>query len=72
MSSRHEIKNVKETLDGGNNEEQMINWAWKHTNAKILTICQTEKLQEYIENQNARWVAHVVRASNECLTYVRG
>ena len=68
-SSRDEIEKAKEALKQGVDGEQTeINWAWKHTNENILNMCHTETIQQYIEKQNIRWVAHVVRSSNACLT----
>ena len=69
-SSRDQIKKAKEAKKDGVEDEELIyiNWAWKHTNEDILNICHAETLQEFIMKQNLRWVAHVVRASNECLT----
>ena len=52
---------------GNTTQENEINWAWKNSNDKIRTMCKTDTLQSYIEKQNVRWVAHVVRAPNETL-----
>ena len=53
----------------GVEEEEKIhnNRAWKYTNEDILSICHAVKRQEFIEKQNKRLVAHVVRASDECI-----
>ena len=69
-SPQEEIERAKEALQNGVTDEEQttINWAWKHTNESILTMCRAETLQQYIKKQNERWVAHVVRASNACLT----
>ena len=69
-SSRDEIKKAKEAMKDGVEDEEItnINWAWKYSNEDILNICHAESLQDFIEKQNVRWVAHIVRASNECLT----
>ena len=69
-SSQEEIDKAKEALKNGVTDEEQttVNWAWKHTNESILAMCRAETLQQYIKKQNVRWVAHVVRASNACLT----
>ncbi len=52
-SSHDKIKKVKEAMNEEVEEEEIIciNWAWKHTNEDILTICRAEELQEFIENE---------------------
>lgn len=63
LTSRKEITKMKEE---GN--EDGINWRWKHTNAKIFNLTKTLSMEEFIERQNQRWIAHVVRAPNNALT----
>ena len=66
-SSRDQIKEAKKDRVEDVNVTH-INWAWKYTNENILYICHAETIQDLIIKQNLRWVAHVVRAENECLT----
>ena len=63
MSSRKEIEVSKAaaTIGDGSGMDS-INWAWKHSNDVILTICQTQKIEQYIRNQNVKWITHVARA----------
>ena len=69
MSSRKEIEVSKAaTTIGDGSGMDSINWAWKHSNDVILTICQTQKIEQYIRNQNVKWITHVAWASNETLT----
>ena len=69
MSSRKEIEVSKAaaTIGDGSGMDR-INWAWKHSNDVILTICQTQKIEQYIRNQNVKWITHVARESNETPT----
>ena len=59
-------KDMKKLKEEGNEDE--INWKWKHTNAKIFNLTKTLSMEEFIERQNCRWIAHVVRAPNEAIT----
>ena len=47
--------------------DESVNWAWKLNNDKIMTISKTSKIVDYIEKQNIRWAAHVIRYSNDTL-----
>ena len=69
MSSRKEIvvSEAAATIRDGNRMDS-INWAWKHSNDVILTICQTQKIEQNIRNQNVKWITHVARVANETLT----
>ena len=65
-SSKIDICKARKNAKKGNNDDlEKINWAWKHTNNKIMNITKTNSLQYFIENQNLKWVAHVIRGSNE-------
>ena len=69
MSSRKEIEVSKAAaIIGDDSGMDSINWAWKHSNDVILTICQTQEIEQYIRNQNMKWITHVARAPNETLT----
>ena len=63
MSSKKEIDLAKNA-----NDMDRINWAWKNTNEKILKLTKSVSMNEYIRNQNRKWVAHVARASNDTFT----
>ena len=66
MSSQKEIDEAKALEKSGDNSGiENINWAWKNTNERILMVCKTKQIEHYIRNQNVKWIAHVVRASNE-------
>jgi hypothetical protein len=63
VSSKDEIETAKKEKTA-----ESINWAWKLNNCKIYDITKSTTLQEYIQMQNTKWVAHVVRAPNDTLT----
>ena len=68
-STKAAISKARKNAEKGNNEDlENINWAWKHTNETMLTITKTKPLRFFIENQNIKWVAHVIRGSNENFT----
>ena len=62
ISSKQDIKAAK------NDEEMVINWAWKRSNEQIIAISKTVSLKYYISKQNLKWVSHICRAPNESLT----
>ena len=69
LSSKKEIEEAKAAATiGDDSAMESINWAWKHTNDKILSICQIQKTEDYIKKQNVKWITNVVRAPNETLT----
>ena len=55
LSSKEAIEKARKEGTAEN-----INWAWKNNNNKIF--------EDYIMKQNARWIGHVARASNDTLT----
>ena len=68
-SSNKEIADAKLKSKKGGDQTALesVNWAWKLNNDKIITISKTSKIVDYIEKQNIRWVAHVIRSSNDTL-----
>ena len=54
--------------NGDSADLETINWAWKYTNEKILTIAKAKYFQSLIENQNVKWVTHIIRGSNANFT----
>ena len=67
-SSNKEIADAKLKSKKGGDQTALesINWAWK-LNEKIITISKTSKIVDYIEKQNIKWVAHMIRSSSETL-----
>jgi hypothetical protein len=63
VTSKDDIETAKKEKTTEN-----INWAWKLNNSKIYDITKSTPLQEYIQMQNTKWVAHIVRATNDTLT----
>ena len=53
---------------GDTEDLDKIKWEWKYTNEKIITITKAKSLKSFIENQNCKWVAYVVRGFNENIT----
>ena len=62
VTSKDDIETAKKEKTAEN-----INWAWKLNNSKIYDIKKSTPLQEYIQMQNTKWVAHIVRATNDTL-----
>ena len=68
-STNTEIKQARKNAKKVKTDDlENINWAWKYSNEQILTISKTKPLHYFIQNQNTKWVAHVVRGSNENIT----
>ena len=68
-STKKQIKQAKEQAKQGDNSElEDINWAWRFTNQRILSLTKTPTMSDFIERQNCRWIAHMCRSSNLCLT----
>ena len=68
-STKKEILNARNKAEHGENEDlERVNWEWKYSNNKILTITKAKSLKSFIDNQNLKWVSHVIRGSNETLT----
>ena len=63
MSSKEAIEKAKKEKTTEN-----INWAWKSNNNKIYEITKSTTIQDYIKEQNTRWIGHVARSSNDTLT----
>ena len=68
-SSKTEISNARKKAKSGDIKDlESISWEWKYTNEKMLTITKANSLKSFIDNQNLKWVAHVIRGSNDNLT----
>ena len=63
VSSKEAIEKAKKE-----NTTENINWAWKSNNNKIYEITKSITIQNYIKEQNTRWIGHVARSSNDTLT----
>lgn len=42
-------------------------YAYKYTNSDIHQICGTETIQTFVELQQLKWIAHVIRMDNSAL-----
>ena len=68
-SSANEIKVARtKAKHGASSDFDNIDWSWKHNNNSILNIAQTATIESFVKNQNMKWIAHVVRSSNDNFT----
>ena len=47
--------------------EEEFNWAFKLTNAKLLSIAKTTSISAFIEKQHFKFIAHTTRRPNDHL-----
>ena len=48
-------------------EEVGYNYAYVYKNNKIYEICRTSSVLDFVDEQNAKWCAHVVRCDNDMM-----
>ena len=51
-----------------NFEIEEENWAYKYTNNDILRITKSQPISNFCDQQHLKFLAHVVRSDNACLT----
>ena len=50
------------------NEIDVENWAYKYANNEILRITKSQPISNFCDQQHLKFIAHVVRSDNACLT----
>ena len=62
-------RSSKDDIEKGEERRtENVDYAWNMNNEKVYSITKSSTIQDYIQMQNTKWVAHVTRGSNDTLT----